>query len=88
MKRTVTQAEVSHAPIIIGVDPAYSGDDDAVIYIAKGYTVNACGLVTKLLMIWLWLSALLTLRISTVLMLFILIMATVQGFILSARDGT
>lgn len=36
MKRTVTQAEVSHAPIIIGVDPAYSGDDDAVIYLRQG----------------------------------------------------
>lgn len=36
MKRTVTQAEVSHAPIIIGVDPAYSGDDDAVIYMRQG----------------------------------------------------
>ncbi|AMG65715.1 hypothetical protein [Providencia stuartii] len=36
MKRTVTQADVSHAPIIIGVDPAYSGDDDAVIYLRQG----------------------------------------------------
>ncbi|WGL97365.1 terminase [Arsenophonus sp. aPb] len=36
MKRTVTAAEVAHAPIIIGVDPAYSGADDAVIYLRQG----------------------------------------------------
>lgn len=36
MKRTVTAANVAHAPIIIGVDPAYSGDDDAVIYLRQG----------------------------------------------------
>lgn len=36
MKRTVTAAEVAHAPVIIGVDPAYSGADDAVIYMRQG----------------------------------------------------
>ncbi|EPF2596040.1 terminase [Proteus sp. HMSC14B05] len=36
MKRIVTQAEVAHAPVIIGVDPAYSGVDDAVIYLRQG----------------------------------------------------
>ncbi|EOT1549835.1 terminase [Proteus mirabilis] len=36
MKRIVTQAEVAHAPVIIGVDPAYSGADDAVIYLRQG----------------------------------------------------
>lgn len=36
MKRIVTQAEVAHAPVIIGVDPAYSGIDDAVIYLRQG----------------------------------------------------
>lgn len=36
MKRIVTAAEVAHAPIIIGVDPAYSGADDAVIYLRQG----------------------------------------------------
>ena len=40
MKRIVTQAEVAHAPVIIG-DPAYSGIDDAVSFIcAKVYLVN------------------------------------------------
>jgi hypothetical protein len=36
MKRVVTEAQVSHAPVIIGVDPAYSGVDDAVIYLRQG----------------------------------------------------
>ncbi|MEX5878739.1 terminase [Proteus vulgaris] len=36
MKRVVTHAEVAHAPVIIGVDPAYSGIDDAVIYLRQG----------------------------------------------------
>lgn len=36
MKRIVTAAQVAHAPVIIGVDPAYSGVDDAVIYLRQG----------------------------------------------------
>lgn len=36
MKRVVTAAQVAHAPVIIGVDPAYSGVDDAVIYLRQG----------------------------------------------------
>lgn len=36
MKRVVTAAQVAHAPRIIGVDPAYSGVDDAVIYLRRG----------------------------------------------------
>lgn len=36
MKRVVTAAQVAHAPVIIGVDPAYSGVDDAVIYMRQG----------------------------------------------------
>ena len=32
----VTAAQVAHAPVIIGVDPAYSGVDDAVIYLRQG----------------------------------------------------
>ncbi|EFH5535612.1 TPA: terminase [Klebsiella pneumoniae] len=36
MKRVVTAAQVAHAPVIIGVDPAYSGVDDAVIYLRHG----------------------------------------------------
>ncbi|HHO0199145.1 TPA: terminase [Klebsiella quasipneumoniae] len=36
MKRVVTAAQVAHAPRIIGVDPAYSGVDDAVIYLRQG----------------------------------------------------
>lgn len=36
MKRVVTAGQVAHAPVIIGVDPAYSGVDDAVIYLRQG----------------------------------------------------
>ncbi len=36
MKRVVTAAQVAHAPRIIGVDPAYSGVDDAVIVSPPG----------------------------------------------------
>ncbi|MEQ9887623.1 terminase [Pectobacterium zantedeschiae] len=36
LARVVTEAMVAHAPIIIGVDPAYSGADDAVIYLRQG----------------------------------------------------
>ncbi len=32
----VTERDVAHAPTIIGVDPAYSGADDAVIYMRRG----------------------------------------------------
>lgn len=36
LERVVTEAQVAHAPVIIGVDPAYSGADDAVIYLRQG----------------------------------------------------
>lgn len=36
LTRVVTAAQVAHAPVIIGVDPAYSGADDAVIYLRQG----------------------------------------------------
>lgn len=36
LKREVTEREVAHAPVILGVDPAYSGSDDAVIYLRQG----------------------------------------------------
>ena len=36
LTRIVTARDVSHAPVIIGVDPAYSGADDAVIYLRQG----------------------------------------------------
>lgn len=36
LARVVTERDVAHAPTIIGVDPAYSGADDAVIYMRKG----------------------------------------------------
>jgi len=36
LTRIVTEAQVAHAPVIIGVDPAYSGADDAVIYLRQG----------------------------------------------------
>ncbi|EOC1198846.1 terminase [Cronobacter sakazakii] len=36
LARIVTEAQVAHAPVIIGVDPAYSGADDAVIYLRQG----------------------------------------------------
>ncbi len=47
MKRVVTAAQVAHAPRIIGVDPAYSGVDDAVIYLRRGCTAKCCGPATK-----------------------------------------
>lgn len=36
LTRIVTEAQVAHAPVILGVDPAYSGADDAVIYLRQG----------------------------------------------------
>lgn len=36
LKRKVTAGDVAHAPVILGVDPAYSGADDAVIYLRQG----------------------------------------------------
>ncbi|CAI2040925.1 TPA: terminase [Serratia liquefaciens] len=36
LARVVTERDVAHAPTIIGVDPAYSGADDAVIYMRRG----------------------------------------------------
>lgn len=36
MKRVVTAGQVAHAPVIIGVDPAYSGVDEADIYLRQG----------------------------------------------------
>ncbi|VCY08399.1 hypothetical protein BANRA_01841 [Klebsiella pneumoniae] len=47
MKRVVTAAQVAHAPRIIGVDPAYSGVDDAVIYLRQGCTAKCCGPATR-----------------------------------------
>ncbi|RYM69600.1 terminase [Serratia liquefaciens] len=36
LARVVTERDVVYAPTIIGVDPAYSGADDAVIYMRRG----------------------------------------------------
>lgn len=47
MKRQWTSAEVSHAPIIIGVDPAYSGSDDFVIYLRQGLHSKCLGTYPK-----------------------------------------
>ena len=47
MKRQWTAAEVSHAPIIIGVDPAYSGADDFVIYMRQGLHSKCLGTYPK-----------------------------------------
>lgn len=35
-RRVITERDVAHAATIIGVDPAYSGGDDAVIYMRRG----------------------------------------------------
>lgn len=43
MKRVVTARDVSHAPVIIGVDPAYSGSDDFVIYLRQGLHSKCLG---------------------------------------------
>ncbi|MDA3336828.1 terminase [Pseudomonas aeruginosa] len=36
MARVVTEAMVSHAPVVIGVDPSWSGDDEFAIYLRQG----------------------------------------------------
>ncbi|MFK1042631.1 terminase [Pseudomonas aeruginosa] len=36
MARVVTEAMVSHAPVVIGVDPSWSGDDEFAIYMRQG----------------------------------------------------
>lgn len=36
LTRVVTERDVAHAPTILGVDPAYSGVDEAVIYLRQG----------------------------------------------------
>lgn len=47
MKRQWTAADVSHAPVIIGVDPAYSGADDFVIYLRQGLHSKCLGTYPK-----------------------------------------
>jgi hypothetical protein len=47
MKRTYTAAYVAHAPVIIGVDPAYSGADDFVIYMRQGLHSKCLGTYPK-----------------------------------------
>ncbi|HDZ3423837.1 terminase [Pseudomonas aeruginosa] len=36
MARVVTEAMVSHAPVVIGVDPSWSGEDEFAIYMRQG----------------------------------------------------
>lgn len=36
MRQVILEHQVSHAPVIIGVDPAYTGNDDTVIYMRQG----------------------------------------------------
>ncbi|RPX30156.1 terminase [Pseudomonas aeruginosa] len=36
MARVVTEAMVSYAPVVIGVDPSWSGDDEFAIYLRQG----------------------------------------------------
>ena len=36
MARTVVESQVAHAPVIIGVDPSWSGEDEFAIYMRQG----------------------------------------------------
>lgn len=36
LKVTLVQRDVAHAPVIIGVDPAYTGEDEFVVYLRQG----------------------------------------------------
>lgn len=47
MKRLLTEKDVSHAPVIIGVDPAYSGSDEAAIYMRQGLYSKLLGTYEK-----------------------------------------
>jgi hypothetical protein len=47
MARTVTQAMVSHAATIIGVDPSWSGEDEFAIYLRQGLHSKLIGTYQK-----------------------------------------
>lgn len=47
MDRTVTEAMVAHAPIIIGVDPSWSGEDEFAIYLRQGLHSKLIGTYQK-----------------------------------------
>lgn len=47
MGRTVTEAQVSHAPVIIGVDPSWSGEDEFAIYMRQGLHSKLIGTYQK-----------------------------------------
>jgi hypothetical protein len=47
MTRTVTEAMVSHAPVIIGVDPSWSGEDEFAIYLRQGLHSKLIGTYQK-----------------------------------------
>ena len=43
MRVQLTERQVAHAPVIIGVDPAYTGEDDFVIYMRQGLNSRMLG---------------------------------------------
>ncbi|HHM9769025.1 TPA: terminase [Pseudomonas aeruginosa] len=47
MARVVTEAMVSHAPVVIGVDPSWSGDDEFAIYMRQGLHSKLIGTYQK-----------------------------------------
>lgn len=47
LKVVLTQDMVNHAPVIIGVDPAYSGEDEFVIYLRQGLHCKMLGKYEK-----------------------------------------
>jgi hypothetical protein len=47
LKVVLTEQMVSHAPVIIGVDPAYSGEDEFVIYLRQGLHCKMLGQYEK-----------------------------------------
>lgn len=47
LKVVLTHDMVSHAPVVIGVDPAYSGEDEFVIYLRQGLHSEMLGKYEK-----------------------------------------
>lgn len=47
MARTTTEAMVGHAPVIIGVDPSWSGEDEFAIYLRQGLHSKLIGTYQK-----------------------------------------
>ena len=47
MSRTVTPAQIQHAPVVIGVDPSWTGTDEFAIYLRQGLHSQLIGTFQK-----------------------------------------